>query len=162
MKLILSIVFIVIINSQKVLAQETSMDSVVQTVNQVLYSSSKQTWTLRDFKLYKAILKKYFSIERVSDFAESDQEDFLISRLAYVESQTFGIKNDTSLPAFDGTKKLDTELSEFNTKEILAEIRLIHDAYEFLNLKKSQVIEKDRLRAWFEVLKRKNSIRKKF
>lgn len=162
LKISLVIVFFMQLSGRLTLAADTSRDESIQIINQVLYSSSKQTWTLRDFKLYKSVLKKYFSIDRVSDFAENDQEDFLVSRLTFVESQTFGIRNDKTLPAFDGSKKIDLEFSDYNVKEILNEIRIIHDAYEFLNLKKTQMSDKDRMRAWFEVLKRKNSVRQKF
>lgn len=143
------------------LAQQNSSEPTMVVVNQVLYSSNRQTWTLRDYNLYKAVLKKYFQLDRISDLASDDLEDFLVSRLAYFESQTFGIGDDKTLPAFDGAKKPDGELGGYTNKEVLSEIRIIHEAHEFLVLKKSQITDPQRLQAWFEVLKRKNSIRKK-
>lgn len=143
--------------SFNLLAQPT-----VEVVNQVIYSSHKKSWTLRDLQLYQKIMNKYFQLDRISEISENASDDFLLSRLAFIESETFGMQSsDSNLPMPEVQKKLEADMAEYTLKEVFTEIKLIHAARQFLSLKKSQVLENERLRSWYEVLKRKNSIRKK-
>ena len=127
-----------------------------QVMNQILFSESSQSWTSRDFKLYKRVLSLTTASEKLTEFSDSLVEDFLLSRLLKREALLFEIE-PKKLPTLSAQK----DLSEFSKAEIEQEIGVIARALALLDLKSSQVSQKIRFKTWMDVLKRKYSVRLK-
>lgn len=127
-----------------------------QVMNQILFSESSQSWTSRDFKLYKRVLSLTTASEKLTKFSDSLVEDFLLSRLIKREALLFEIE-PKKLP----TLSVQKDLSEFTKAEIEQEAGVIAHALALLDLKSSQVSQKIRFKAWMDVLKRKYSVRLK-
>lgn len=123
--------------------------------NQVLFAEGNQSWTTRDFKLYKKIVLLVTKSEKISAFSNTAVDDFLLSRLLKREALLFEIApQKLVLPALN-----KSELGEFTKSEVEQELIMISEALALLELKKSQMSQKIRFQAWIDVLKRKYAVK---
>ena len=128
--------------------------------NQILFTEGDQSWTSRDFKLYKKIILLVTKNEKLNAFSKDTQEDFLLSRLLKREALLFEIKpQNLALPALSKSEFNKLELNEFSKSEIDQELSMISDALALVELKNSQMTQKIRFQAWMDVLKRKYAVK---
>lgn len=126
-------------------------------VNQVLFYESKQSWTARDLELFGQIKKEVLKKSRLSQFAETDHEDFLLSRLAAREAVLFEVTS-VKLRLTDAQKQV---LQNFSNKEIDEELAQVGRALTLIELKESQLNQKMRFKTWLDLLKRKYQVKVK-
>ncbi|MBC7464762.1 MAG: hypothetical protein H7256_02115 [Bdellovibrio sp.] len=126
-----------------------------EVFNQILFAEGFQSWTKRDLTLYKKVLAAYMKLDKISDFSDSVDEDFLVSRLLKSEALVFDIHpqdqfvfNPSKLPA-----------GEYTKKEIEDELKGLSYAVALLNLREKQMTQKARFKAWIDVLKRKYQVK---
>lgn len=124
-------------------------------VNEILFTMDGESLTLRDFKLYQAVLREVFKKERLGEFTVKESEDFLLSRVCYREAKTF----ETQGVPFKVTDLNKKKLSDFTESEIESESETISKALGLIEIKESQLKQKERFSAWFELVKRKNQVR---
>ncbi len=129
-----------------------------QVVNQILFSEADQSWTLRDFKIYKRLLATLTKKEKIADFSENALDDFVVTRLLKREALLFEIAPQ-SLVAPLNLKGADGEV--FSSFEIEQETGMIAEALALLELKQNQMGQRVRFKAWTDVLKRKYSVKMK-
>ncbi len=125
------------------------------TFNQIVLSEGATSWTSRDLKLYKKLIKSLTKKDRISDLSKDLIEDFMISRLLRREAVLFEIQPN-KLEIRNSEK---AELAEFSKSEISAEIAAISYAAALLNLKETQMSQQARFKAWIDVLKRKYAVK---
>lgn len=122
-----------------------------ELLNQVLFSEGSDSWTSRDFALYRKVISTYLKKEKLSDYAESALDDFIISRLLKREALLFEI-SPTDTFNYNPSK---LGPGEYSKKEIETELKDLAYAEALLNLKEKQMAQKARFKAWIDVLKRK-------
>ena len=143
--------------SNLILAQPNLPVASVTVFNQVLFTEGNQSWTSRDFKLYKKIVVLVTKSEKMNAFSKNAVEDFLLSRLLKREALLFEIApQKLVLPALN-----KSDLSEFTKSEIEQELVMISEALALLDLKNSQMSQQIRFQAWMDVLKRKYAVKMK-
>jgi len=126
-------------------------------INQVLFYESKQSWTSRDLELFEKIKKEVLHKDRIGQFVESNDEDFILSRLSAREALLFEVSpvklkiSETQKAAFNG----------FSQKEIENELSEIGLAMSLIDLKESQLKQKLRFKTWLDLLKRKYQVKVK-
>ena len=124
------------------------------TLNQVLFSDSEQTFTLRDLQLYQKVLSSAYNRKKLNDWSANSGEDFILSRLSFREAQLFGVSPENiKLSEADRA-----HLAKYSSKEIDAELNLLRYAVMFTELKDNQLKQKERFRPWFDHLKRKYQV----
>jgi hypothetical protein len=128
-----------------------------QVINQVLFYESAQSWTMRDFQLFEKMKPLVLQKPLLSQFVESANEDFLLSRLSAREAQLFEIAI-TPLKLSDSQRK---SLSTFTNSEINQELAQISSATALIDLKEVQLKQKLRFKTWFDLLKRKYQVKVK-
>ena len=139
------------------LAQSNLPTASGDVFNQVLFTEGNQSWTSRDFKLYKKIVLLVTKSEKMNAFSKNAVEDFLLSRLLKREALLFEIApQKLVLPALN-----KSDLSEFTKSEIEQELVMISEALALLDLKNSQMSQQIRFKAWMDVLKRKYAVKMK-
>lgn len=124
-------------------------------VNEILFTMDGESLTLRDLKLYQAVLREVFKKDRLSDFNLKEPEDFLLSRVCYREAKTF----ETQGVPYKITEQNKKKLVDFTDDEIEIESASIAKAIGLIEIKESQLKQKERFFAWFELVKRKNQVR---
>lgn len=132
-----------------------------QTVllNEVLFSESAGAWTQRDFELYKLVRKAALDREHLGQFVETDLEDFVLSRLTYRESLMFELER-APLKISDAERR-QIENQGYTLAEINEELGRLKQAQSLVEIKESQLKQKIRFAAWYEVLKRKYKLKYK-
>jgi hypothetical protein len=126
-------------------------------INQVLFYESKQSWTARDLELFEKIKKEVLHKDRIGQFVENNDEDFILSRLSAREALLFEVSpvklkmSDSQKSAFNG----------FSQKEIENELSEIGLAMSLIDLKESQLKQKLRFKTWLDLLKRKYQVKVK-
>ena len=128
-----------------------------ETLNTILFSEGNQSWTTRDFNLYKKLVRHLTKQEKLSALADSSEYDFMISRLLIREALLFEIKPDK----FESALSTHGDLNEYSKTEINEELETIELASSLLNLKEKQISQKARFKAWIDVLKRKYAVKMK-
>lgn len=124
-------------------------------INQVLFYESKQSWTSRDLELFNHIKKEVLKKSRLSQLADTDHEDFLLSRLAAREAILFEVTS-VKIRLADTQKQ---SLQNFSNKEIDEELAQVGRALTLIELKESQLNQKMRFKTWFDLLKRKYQVK---
>lgn len=127
----------------------------VVPMNAVLFSEGEQSWTQRDFNLYKKILNHIPKKGESVGASESLPDDFLISRLLSREALLFEIHPE-KLELSSGFK---TDAADYSKVEINEELKVIALSRALLDFKEKQMSQKIRYKAWIEVLKRKYAVR---
>lgn len=142
-------------------ANQPSQPNVSPAIfNQILFTEGDQSWTARDFKLYKKIILLVTKNEKMNAFSKNDAEDFLLSRLLKREALLFEITpQKLVLPVLSKSEHNKSELNEFSKKEIDQELIIVSESLALLDLKSSQMSQKIRFQAWMEVLKRKYAVK---
>lgn len=131
-------------------AQEAAL-----VVNQVLFYESKQSWTARDLDLFEKIKKEVLHKDRIGQFVESKDEDFILSRLGAREAMLFEV-SPQKIKLSDAQR---AALRGFSQKEIDNELSQIGLAISLIDLKESQLKQKLRFKTWLDLLKRKYQVR---
>lgn len=126
-----------------------------QVINQVLFYESKQSWTERDLELYEKIKKEIVHKDRISQFTENKDEDFLLSRLSAREAMLF----EVSALKFKLSEAQRASLAGFSSKEVDSELNQLGLALALVDLKESQLKQKLRFKTWFDLLKRKYQVK---
>lgn len=147
---LLSLLFI----AQPVLSAEVQASQGV-LINEILFTMDGESLTLRDFKLYRTVLREVFKKERLGEFVIKESEDFLLSRICYREAKTF----ETQGVPYKLTEQNRKKLSDFTDDEVELESEAIAKAIGLIEIKESQLRQKERFFAWFELVKRKNQVR---
>ena len=124
-------------------------------VNQVLFYESKQSWTARDLDLFEKIKKEVLHKDRIGQFIENRDEDFILSRLGAREAMLFEV-SPQKLKLSDAQR---AALNGFSQKEIDNELSQIGLAMSLIELKESQLKQKLRFKTWFDLLKRKYQVK---
>ena len=132
-----------------------STDKPFATMNAILFSEGEQSWTQRDFNLYKKILNYIPKKENPAGMPDSLADSFLISRMLGQEAEQFEIQPE-KLELSSGFK---TELVEYSKAEINEELKIIALSRALLDLKEKQMSQQIRFKAWIEVLKRKYAVK---
>jgi hypothetical protein len=112
---------------------------------------------MRDFQLFEKMKPLVLQKPLLSQFVESANEDFLLSRLSAREAQLFEIAI-TPLKLSDSQRK---SLSTFTNSEINQELAQISSATALIDLKEVQLKQKLRFKTWFDLLKRKYQVKVK-
>lgn len=128
-----------------------------ETVNEVIFSITGESYTSRDLALFKSVLNSVFSKERISSFSETDFQDFALSRLADKEAQGFSFKAEKTQISESARKKM----TAFTDTEIKNEVEVVARSVQWIELKKNQFEQRERFNVWFDVLKRKYQYRVK-
>ncbi len=147
----------ILIFSTHIHAQQ-NLPSAPEVVNQILFSEADQSWTLRDFKIYKSVLLAVTKTEKIAEFSENPLDDFVVSRLLKREALLFEIAPQ-SITVPVNLKEANGEV--FTKLEIEQETQMIAEALALLQLKQNQMSQKVRFKAWIDVLKRKYSVKMK-
>ncbi len=136
-------------------AKPVPAEKPLTALNAVLFSEGEQSWTQRDFNLYKKILNHVPKKEESSTLSDSLAENFLISRLLSREAELFEIQPE-KLELSPGFK---TESADYSKTEINEELKVIALSRALMDLKEKQMSQKIRFKAWIEVLKRKYAVK---
>lgn len=153
--LVLLFSFSALAQNQEAATPPTAQPAQKEIFNQVLFTEGNQSWTLRDFNLYKKLVSTYLKHDKISEYSDSIVEDFLISRLLKREALLFEIKPSSIIP----TNAVALSSNEFTKKEIEQESKDLAYAVALLNLKEKQMGQKPRFKAWIDVLKRKYQVK---
>ncbi len=128
----------------------------IVTLNSILFSEGNQSWTTRDFNIYKKLVHHLTRQEKLCLQVDSIAYDFMVSRLLKREALLFEIKPKKFEFAVAG----HPDLAEYSKSEITDEIETIELVSALLDLKEKQMNQKEaRFKAWVDVLKRKYSVR---
>lgn len=127
----------------------------IVTINTVLFSEGNQSWTARDFTLYKKLVRQLTRQDKLTLLSDSLEYDFLISRLLKREALLFEIKPKS----FEIPVGPHPELNEFSKAELNEETEIIELSSALLDLKEKQMSQKARFKAWVDVLKRKYNVK---
>lgn len=101
------------------------------------------------------IKKQALPAERLSQFTENDDEDFLLSRLSAREAILFEVA-PTKIKLSEQQRQ---SLTGFSNQEIEAELKEIALAAGLVELKESQLQQRLRFKTWFDLLKRKYQVK---
>ena len=130
-------------------------EQTLATINTVLFSEGNQSWTSRDFNLYKKLVRHLIRQDKLSSLSDTIEYDYMISRLLKREALLFEIEPKK----YDFVLGTHSDLSEYSKLEINEEIEIIELASALLDLKEKQMSQKARFKAWVDVLKRKYSVK---
>jgi hypothetical protein len=108
-------------------------------------------------QVYQAVLSEVFKKKKLTDYSQSDFNDFLISRLSLKEANLFQITYDKKSLAPADRKKIGL----FSKEEIDRELELISKAQALIEIKENQHKDASRFNTWFELMKRKYVVRVK-
>lgn len=126
-----------------------------QILNQVLFYESSQSWTSRDMELFEKLKKDILQKNKLSQFAENANEDFLLSRLSAREALLF----EVAPVQYKISEQQKKSLSEFSSIEVDEEIKKMGLAVTLIDLKEDQLKQKLRFKTWFDLLKRKYQVK---
>ncbi len=127
-----------------------------RVLNYVLFSEGNQSWTARDHALYKRVLFALTKKEKITEFSETSVEDFLASRLLKREAVLFEIVPQPLAPP---TLAKSSDSESYSKQDINQETQVIAEAFALIELKKNQLGQKVRFKAWMDVLKRKYAVK---
>lgn len=128
------------------------------TLNEVIFSITGESYTSRDQALYRQILSQVFGKTRISEFSETDLQDFVLSRLADKEAQGFNFKAEKNYTLTEAARK---KMSAYSEDSINAEVEIVARSLQWIELKKNQLEQRERFNVWLDVLKRKYQLRLK-
>lgn len=126
-------------------------------INEILFSIANESVTSRDRQVYQSVLSEVFQKDRVSQFTKKLSDDFVLSRLSYREAKVFELRS-VEVKLNESMKK---KLSEFSQREITREVEIIGKAIALIEMKETQLKQKDRFDTWFALLKRKYQLKLK-
>lgn len=135
---------------------QTAFAESVPVLNQVLISDSQQSWTERDRNLFNKVMDVLVQ-KKLSQYTESREEDFLLSRLSYYEALLFEI-SPTEIKISDQARK---KFSEYTRDELQSEVSKVQHSMALIDLKETQFKQKLRFKTWFDLLKRKYQVKVK-
>lgn len=115
------------------------------TVNQLLFEANGEAATLYDFKIFLKTKEALKMRDALTQFVSSPQEDFVVFILTLNEAKNLEIQADES----------EKQKKEFTDKEIQSMADQIYQVKSLLAIKDKQLLSKERLNAWLDVLKRK-------
>lgn len=108
--------------------------------------------------LYRQTLNTVFGKTRISEFSETDLQDFILSRLADKEAQGFSFKPEKNYTVSEAARK---KMSAYNEDSFNAEVEIVARSLQWIELKKNQLEQRERFNVWLDVLKRKYQLRLK-
>ena len=123
-------------------------------LNKILFTTGNTSWSSRDQQIYQTVLNEVFKRKRISQYSQSEFNDFLLSRLAEKEANTFELKYD-KIEATEAQKKK----MGFSNSEIVAEVQRISKAITLTEIKESYHNDTKRFASWFDVMKRKYTVK---
>lgn len=128
----------------------------VEVLNEALFSlAGNETSTTRDLALYKSVLTEVFRKKNLSQYSANEVQDFLLSRMAFKESQVFSL-NTEPIKASDSARK---KLEAYDKAEVDREVSLITQSLAWIELKENQLKDRERFQNWIDVLKRKYQLK---
>lgn len=127
-------------------------------LNEILIADSLESWSKRDFELFKKLKIQIYKKSFLSQFSENEIEDFVLSRLSFHENVLFELSYEPILLTEGQKKSLSTEYTD---EEIQKELSRIGQALVMIELKESQLKQKVRFKTWFDLLKRKYQLKYK-
>lgn len=131
-------------------------ETEVEVINEALFSlAGNDTSTTRDLAIYRAVLLEVFQKKNISQYSPNEVQDFLLSRMAYKESQIFSLKPDPVAVSDSAKKKLEA----FDKVELDREVQLISQSLSWIELKETQLRDRERFNNWVDVLKRKYQLK---
>lgn len=125
-------------------------------LNKILFTAGNTSWSSRDQQIYQSVLSEVFKRKKISQYSQSEFNDFLLSRLAEKEANTFELKFD-KIEATEAQKKK----IGFSNSEINAEVQRIAKAITLTEIKESYHNDSKRFASWFDVMKRKYTVKVK-
>jgi hypothetical protein len=133
-----------------------SFSAVVQAIeiNRILFSLNGSSWTKRDYQVFDFVLNNAYKRKKISKFSSDELNDFLLSRMASREAETFEITFEKQ-NLTDSLKKK----SSFSPDELEREIETVGRALAVVEIKESHHQEPKRFNAWFEVMRRKYQVK---
>ncbi len=123
-------------------------------LNKILFTAGKTSWSLRDQQIYQSVLNEVFKRKKISQYSQSEFNDFLLSRLAEKEASTFELTYDKVEVSESQKKKIG-----FSAAEINAEVQLVSKAIALTEIKESYHNDAKRFSSWFDVIKRKYTLK---
>lgn len=127
------------------------------SVNEIVFSVSKQSSSRRDLELYQFVLKEFFQKNKMSIFSKRELEDFLLSRLAYREALNFDLSGvEAKNKSFDAKKQ-----NGYTDVEVKEEVQVLLKALAYMEIKENHLKEQVRFDTWFDLLKRKYQVKYK-
>lgn len=127
-------------------------------LNEILIAESLESWSKRDFELFKKLKIQVYKKSLLSQFSENEIEDFVLSRLSFHENVLFELSYEPVLLTEVQKKSLS---GEYTDEEIQKELNRIGQALVMIELKESQLKQKVRFKTWFDLLKRKYQLKYK-
>lgn len=127
-------------------------------LNEILIADSLESWSKRDFELFKKLKNQIYKKSFLSQFSESEIEDFVLSRLSFHENVLFELSYEPILLTEAQKKSFS---GEYTDEEIQKELNRIGQALVMIELKESQLKQKVRFKTWFDLLKRKYQLKYK-
>lgn len=147
-----------VILSTALLAPPAATAQTSATVNEVVFSITGESYTSHDMALYRQTLNTVFGKTRISEFSETDLQDFILSRLADKEAQGFSFKPEKNYTVSEAARK---KMSAYNEDSFNAEVEIVARSLQWIELKKNQLEQRERFNVWLDVLKRKYQLRLK-
>lgn len=120
-------------------------------VNEVLFSVANESSTTHDRLIYQRVLSEVFKKNKISQLIKKASDDFLLSRLSYKEAKAFDMQG-VEVKLSQASRK---KLSEFSDLEINHEIEVISKAMAIVEIKETQLKQKERFETWFDLLRHK-------
>ena len=123
-------------------------------INRVLFNAGGNSWTKRDYQIFEFVLNNAYKRKKISNFSSDELNDFILSRMAAREGETFAISFEKqNLP--EALRKK----TAFSQEEIDREIEAVGRAVAFVEIKESYHQDAKRFNAWFEVMRRKFQVK---
>lgn len=123
-------------------------------LNKILFTAGNTSWSARDQKIYQSVLSEVFKRKKISQYSQTDFNDFLLSRLAEKEANTFDLTYDKVTATEAQKKKIG-----FSSSEVEAEIQRVAKAITLTEIKESYHNDSKRFASWFDVMKRKYTVK---
>lgn len=123
-------------------------------LNKILFTAGATSWSSRDQQIYQSVLSEVFKRKKISQYSQSEFNDFLLSRLAEKEASTFELSYDKVVATEAQKKKIG-----FSTAEINAEVQRVSKAITLTEIKESYHNDAKRFASWFDVMKRKYTVK---
>lgn len=123
-------------------------------LNKILFTAGNTSWSSRDQQIYQSVLAEVFKRKKISQYSQTEFNDFLLSRLAEKEANTFELTYDKVEVSEAQKKKLG-----FSTAEIKDEVERVSKAITLTEIKESYHNDPKRFASWFDVMKRKYTVK---
>lgn len=123
-------------------------------LNKILFTTGNTSWSSHDQQIYQSVLSEVFKRKKISQYSQTEFNDFLLSRLAEKEASTFELTYDKVEVSEAQKKKLGFTLAEIN-----AEVERVSKAITLTEIKESYHNDTKRFASWFDVMKRKYTVK---